>query len=115
MKKFLLLITVIFVVITVTTCAEKKDDTVTLLTHDSFWISEGVFEEFTQQTGVTVEVQMAGDTGQLLASAILPLNDSSIHFSVSSMLFVLHSSKSLCTPNNETNSPAGFTVDENKL
>ena len=33
MKKFLLLITVIFVVITVTTCAEKKDDTVTLLTH----------------------------------------------------------------------------------
>ena len=71
MKKFLLLITVIFVVITVTTCAEKKDDTVTLLTHDSFWISEGVFEEFTQQTGVNVEVQMAGDTGQLLASAIL--------------------------------------------
>ena len=71
MKKKLFLITLLLIVITISACGEEEDGTVTLLTHDSFWISEGVFQEFTDQTGIKVELQMAGDTGQLLASAIL--------------------------------------------
>jgi len=49
--------------------------TVTLVTHDSFWVSEGTLEAFTSATGVEVEVQRLGDTGQLVASAILTSGD----------------------------------------
>lgn len=49
--------------------------TVTLVTHDSFWVSEATFEAFTAETGVEVEVQRLGDTGQLVASAILTTGD----------------------------------------
>ena len=53
--------------------------TVTLITHDSFNLSEGTLEEFTAQTGVTVELLEVGDTGTLVAEAILtkdaPLGD----------------------------------------
>ena len=49
--------------------------TVTLVTHDSFWVSEGTLEEFTAETGVEVEVLRMGDTGQLVASAILTSGD----------------------------------------
>ena len=49
--------------------------TVTLVTHDSFWVSEGTLEAFTTETGVEVEIQRLGDTGQLVASAILTSGD----------------------------------------
>ncbi|MCY4516779.1 MAG: thiamine ABC transporter substrate-binding protein [Acidimicrobiaceae bacterium] len=53
--------------------------TVTLITHDSFNLSAGTLEEFTAQTGVTVELLEVGDTGTLVAQAILtkdaPLGD----------------------------------------
>ena len=53
--------------------------TVTLITHDSFNLSEGTLEEFTAQTGVTVELLEVGDAGTLVAQAILtkeaPLGD----------------------------------------
>ena len=53
--------------------------TVTLISHDSFNLSEGTLEEFTAQTGVTVELLEVGDTGTLVAEAILtkdaPLGD----------------------------------------
>ena len=53
--------------------------TVTLITHDSFNLSDGTLEEFTAQTGVTVELLEVGDTGTLVAQAILtkdaPLGD----------------------------------------
>ncbi|MBV14015.1 MAG: thiamine ABC transporter substrate-binding protein [Actinobacteria bacterium] len=49
--------------------------TVTLVTHDSFWVSEGTLREFTAESGVEVEVQRLGDTGQLVASAILTSGD----------------------------------------
>ena len=53
--------------------------TVTLITHDSFNLSEGTLEEFTAQTGVTVELLEIGDAGTLVAEAILtkanPLGD----------------------------------------
>ena len=48
---------------------------VTLITHDSFWISEGTLEEFTADTGIEVVLQMAGDTGQMVSTAILTAGD----------------------------------------
>ncbi|HJM22694.1 MAG TPA: hypothetical protein QF409_11980, partial [Acidimicrobiales bacterium] len=52
---------------------EDNDETVTLtlLTHDSFAISEGVFEAFHDQTGIRVEVLTSGDVGSLVAQTIL--------------------------------------------
>ena len=48
---------------------------VTLITHDSFGISEGTLEEFTADTGIEVVLQMAGDTGQMVSTAILTAGD----------------------------------------
>ncbi len=53
--------------------------TVTLISHDSFNLSDGTLERFTALTGVTVELLEVGDTGTLVAEAILtkdaPLGD----------------------------------------
>jgi thiamine transport system substrate-binding protein len=53
--------------------------TLVLVTHDSFSLSEGVLEKFTEQTGYEVEVQAAGDGGELVNKLVLtkdsPLGD----------------------------------------
>ena len=53
--------------------------TVTLLSHDSFSLSDATLERFTALTGVTVELLEVGDAGTLVAEAILtkdvPLGD----------------------------------------
>lgn len=54
-----------------TTTEAIAGQTVTLLTHESFWVSDGTLEAFTAETGVEVVVQHAGDTGEMVASAIL--------------------------------------------
>ena len=50
-----------------------------LVTHDSFSLSEGVLAEFSKQTGYEVEVQAAGDGGELVNKLVLtkdsPLGD----------------------------------------
>ncbi len=64
---------------TTTTEPSIEGTTVTLITHDSFNLSYGTLEEFTAQTGVTVELLEVGDAGTLVAQAILtkdaPLGD----------------------------------------
>jgi thiamine transport system substrate-binding protein len=45
--------------------------TVRLMTHDSFDISQDVLAEFTADTGITVEVFKSGDGGEMLNKAIL--------------------------------------------
>ncbi len=45
--------------------------TLTVLTHDSFNISEEVIAEFSQQTGITVEFLEGGDAGETVNRAIL--------------------------------------------
>ncbi len=49
------------------------DDPVTLslLTHDSFLVSEGILDTFRLETGVDVEVLQAGDAGAMVNQAIL--------------------------------------------
>ena len=53
--------------------------TITLLTHDSFAVSDGLLDSFTEQTGITVKVLQAGDAGEMVNQAILtkgkPLGD----------------------------------------
>jgi thiamine transport system substrate-binding protein len=61
--------------------AGDDDDgvTITLVTHDSFAVSEQVLRAFTRETGITVEILRAGDAGTALNQVILtkdaPLGD----------------------------------------
>ena len=45
--------------------------TLTVLTHDSFAVSEEVLNAFTEQTGIEVEILPAGDAGEMVNRAIL--------------------------------------------
>src|SRR5690606_34837847 len=54
------------------TADEEADGrTITLMTHDSFDVSEEVLEQFESEMGMTVEILPAGDTGTALNQAIL--------------------------------------------
>ncbi len=55
--------------------APSPTGSVTLITHDSFWVSEGTLRAFTADTGIEVVLQMAGDTGQMVSTAILTAGD----------------------------------------
>jgi thiamine transport system substrate-binding protein len=59
--------------------SSSRDQTVVLVTHDSFAVSPEVLDEFTAQTGYTVDVRALGDAGamvnQLVLSADDPLGD----------------------------------------
>ena len=59
--------------------ADASGTTVTLLTHDSFYVSPETFEAFTSETGIEVEQLASGDAGALVAQACLtagePLGD----------------------------------------
>ncbi len=46
-------------------------ETLVLLTHDSFAVSEGTLEEFTEVTGIEVRLLQGGDAGAVLNQAIL--------------------------------------------
>ena len=45
--------------------------TLTLLAHDSFTPTPGIFDAFTAATGIVVEVVQGGDAGQLVTKAVL--------------------------------------------
>lgn len=51
--------------------ADTEGTTVTLVTHDSFAVSDGIFDEFTKQTGVKVKLLQQGDAGALVSQAVL--------------------------------------------
>jgi len=59
--------------------SQEPGGTVTLLTHDSFALSDETLEAFTEASGIEVEVLAVGDAGQLVAEAVLtadnPLGD----------------------------------------
>ncbi|MEM7140148.1 MAG: thiamine ABC transporter substrate-binding protein [Actinomycetota bacterium] len=62
-----------------TSAADLEGVTITLVTHDSFALSDGTLAAFTEETGVTVEQLAAGDAGQMVSEAVLtagnPLGD----------------------------------------
>ena len=51
--------------------AEGDPVTIRLLAHDSFAVSEDVLEQFTEETGITVELIKGGDAGTVVNQAIL--------------------------------------------
>lgn len=51
--------------------ANVSGTTIRLLTHDSFAVSPGVFDQFQKDTGIKVEVVKSGDAGQLVSRAVL--------------------------------------------
>ena len=51
--------------------ADEGCPTITLATHDSFVVSDGILEAFTADTCVEVNLVAAGDAGQMVSSAIL--------------------------------------------
>lgn len=53
------------------TADEAGVDELTLVTHESFALSEGTLEQFTEQTGITVNVLQSGDAGAVVSQAIL--------------------------------------------
>ncbi|MCY3906627.1 MAG: thiamine ABC transporter substrate-binding protein [Anaerolineaceae bacterium] len=61
------------------TSVSAQETVVTLITHDSFAIGEDVLAEFTESTGIQVEILQSGDAGEMLNKAILsrgnPLGD----------------------------------------
>jgi len=56
----------------VTACSDNAaPDEVVLLTHESFALSDGMLDRFTEETGIAVVVQTAGDAGSMVNQAIL--------------------------------------------
>ncbi len=50
---------------------DTTDTTVKLVTHDSFAVSDGIFDPFTEDTGITVELLASGDAGSMVSQSIL--------------------------------------------
>lgn len=55
--------------------AAAKHETVTLVTHDSFAVSDDVLDAFTRRTGIDVEILQIGDAGSMVNQAILTKDD----------------------------------------
>ena len=54
-----------------TSQSDSGDITLTLLAHDSFTPSPGIFDAFTAATGVKVNIVLGGDAGELVTKAVL--------------------------------------------
>ncbi len=69
----------LMLLLTLLTSVSAQERVVTLVTHDSFAIGEDVLAEFTESTGIQVEILQSGDAGEMLNKAILsrgnPLGD----------------------------------------
>lgn len=59
----------------ISAAAVKKADTagttIKLVTHDSFAASDGIFDQFTKDTGIKVKLLSSGDAGTLVSQSIL--------------------------------------------
>ncbi|MBK7895747.1 MAG: thiamine ABC transporter substrate-binding protein [Anaerolineaceae bacterium] len=69
MKRLLLIF--LWLATAVAACGPSEPDVITLMTHDSFAISEETIAAFEEANGVTVELLPSGDTGAALNQAIL--------------------------------------------
>lgn len=74
MKRRSIAITLFIAAFALGACGGDSDSTprsLTLLAYDSFTPSEGIFDAFTNETGIEVEVVTGGDGGELVAKAVL--------------------------------------------
>ena len=51
--------------------AATKGTSITLVTHDSFALSDGTLDEFTAQTGIKVELLKSDDAGAMVSQAVI--------------------------------------------
>jgi thiamine transport system substrate-binding protein len=77
--RILVLLSVFASFLALPTIAQEDSVTITVLTHDSFNVTEDVLANFEAETGITVEILRAGDAGQVVNQAVLsagnPLGD----------------------------------------
>ena len=70
---------VVLLVLCVSFTASAQDNVLTLVTHDSFNVSEEVLNQFEAETGIQVEILRSGDAGLMINQSILskdnPLGD----------------------------------------
>lgn len=68
---------VILIVLALTTTGglAAQSDTITLVTHDSFAVSDDVLAAFEDETGITVEILFLGDAGTLVNQSVLSRNN----------------------------------------
>jgi len=70
-RAWMTLILAVLVLATACSADDSGEQEIVLLTHDSFALSEGLLEAFTNETGITVTLQTAGDAGSVVNQAIL--------------------------------------------
>ncbi|MEO1255848.1 MAG: thiamine ABC transporter substrate-binding protein, partial [Bacteroidota bacterium] len=75
----LILVFLVVISTSISTIAQNDGVTITLVTHDSFNMSEEVIEAFQEETGITLDILRAGDAGQVVNQSVLsagnPLGD----------------------------------------
>ncbi len=73
------IVSLIIIVFLLQIIAVAQDTTLTVVTHDSFNVSQEVLQAFEAETGITVEILRLGDAGQMVNQSILsrsnPLGD----------------------------------------
>ncbi len=74
MKKRLLLLVVLFIGMAAAGCTAEPV-TLRLMTHDSFDIAAETMAQFTEETGIAVDVFKAGDAGAVVNQAVLTKDD----------------------------------------
>ncbi len=74
MKRFAVVLIVLLVSVLSPAAAQEKT-TLTLVTHDSFAISEAVLDAFQQESGITVQILKTGDAGAMVNQSILSKNN----------------------------------------
>jgi len=71
MKIRLLFLLVISLMALSPALAQDEPVTLTLVTHDSFAVSEDVLAAFTEESGIQVEILRSGDAGTMVNQAVL--------------------------------------------
>ena len=69
------IVAMIFILCLVGSLSAQEPETIVVLTHDSFAISESVLQSFEDETGIKVEILRSGDAGQMVNQAILSKNN----------------------------------------
>ena len=73
MKKFLF--SVILLALVLSACAASEPVTLRLMTHDSFDVSAETMAQFTEETGIAVDIFKSGDAGTVVNLAALAKDD----------------------------------------
>ncbi|MFN2122215.1 MAG: thiamine ABC transporter substrate binding subunit [Candidatus Promineifilaceae bacterium] len=76
MKRILILVFLVMLLsICLSGCGQQEPVTLRLMTHDSFDIAAETMAQFTEETGIAVEVFKAGDAGAMVNQAVLAAGD----------------------------------------